>query len=842
MLPRRMALLSRDNPLISRIQSESWRTADEMNAMLAELGKGARADQVVPLLFHRVPQVRQAAANGFVQAADDKAIAALLEACNAQRAPQARAFGMQVLAAVPAERLRPAVEAGLRQRDPAKQTVAWEAALQLPGELGVQFAAQAVSAAPVEVRAKALDLLLSRVSAASLKDRLLALLDDGDARMSGRALQALATIDDPQVFEAMLARFTEAKGTARDAAAGYLRNYAGAHPQAVVEPMLVAMAGGDDAVRRLAIEILFGSGQPQQVLQNILVHARGLAPWLRKRLVDTLRGMGDAVLMSAIQLVNHPDEEVRNAALALAEQFDDPRLVEPMCRLLTHEDWWLRIAACDGLGRLKDPRSVPALVQALADEDARWAAVDALSQIGGQQAMEAVARMVHDPRAEVRLDAVAAVGRFDNPQVLQLLEQVSRSDKVLEVRTRAGELLRAMQRRAGVPVAAGETSTTTGATPLEQLLITVRQQGASDVHVTPGEPPIIRVAGELSRFADVPPVTAEQVEQVLMPMLSEEQKAALHERGDLDFCYAIEEVGRYRANVYKTRLGLNACFRVIPNLPPTFSDLLLPDPIAEITSYHQGIVLVTGPAGSGKSTTLAALVNLINEAKPVHIITLEDPVEFVHPQKTALVNQREIGSHSRSFAAALRGALRQDPDVIMVGELCDAETTRMSLEAAETGHLVIATMPTTSAVATIDRLVGSFPPEEQGQVQMALSESVKWVVSQSLMTRRDRPGRVAVFEVLKGTLPVASAIREGKTLALPGAMQTGRQVGMQNVDYALEQHVRAGRISPEDAYVRAESPSNFEALCSPQFLAMLNAARGGLAAEQPAAGGQGGAR
>jgi len=312
---------------------------------------------------------------------------------------------------------------------------------------------------------------------------------------------------------------------------------------------------------------------------------------------------------------------------------------------------------------------------------------------------------------------------------------------------------------------------------------------------------------------------AARIEQMLDPT----QRAALAECGELDFCYSIPEVGRYRVNTYRTRNGQEAAFRVIPNVAPTFADLGLPAHLAELADYHQGIIMVAGPAGSGKSTTLNALVNLLNESRPVHVLTLEEPVEFVHAPKLALVNQRQIGTHSRSFERALRGALREDPDVIVVGELRDAETTKMCLEAAETGHLVITTMPTRSAVGTVERVVSAFPPDEQAQVRMSLSEAMKFVIAQRLLPQAKGQGRVAAFEILKGTFAVGALIRDNKTINIPSIMQIGRREGMQTLDMALEDLVERGRISAEEAYLRAEKPESFAPRCSKQFLESLAA-------------------
>jgi len=301
-------------------------------------------------------------------------------------------------------------------------------------------------------------------------------------------------------------------------------------------------------------------------------------------------------------------------------------------------------------------------------------------------------------------------------------------------------------------------------------------------------------------------------------MLTPRQLERFEKEHQLDFCYVIPGVGRYRSNVYKQRNGYGGVFRVIPNELPSFLDTGLPEHIVDVVNYHQGLIIVSGPAGSGKSTTLAALVNLINEKRRHHILTLEDPIEFVHPYKQSLVNQREINSHTRSFAAALRAALREDPDVIVVGELRDQETMTLAMTAAETGHVVIGTMNTTSAVKTVSRLIDAFPPKEQPSVRMMLSESLKIVTSQTLVRRADKKGRVACHEVLMVTGPVGNLIRDNKLNHIPSAMTIGREHGMQTVDMALQQLVERHLVAPEDAYMRAHQKELFEAMVSQAFL------------------------
>ena len=302
---------------------------------------------------------------------------------------------------------------------------------------------------------------------------------------------------------------------------------------------------------------------------------------------------------------------------------------------------------------------------------------------------------------------------------------------------------------------------------------------------------------------------------MIREILSEVQWQRLQTERQLDFCHYIPTAGRYRANVFVDQKGLNAVFRVIPERPPTIAEVGLPPHLAEIADYHQGLVLVCGPSGSGKSTTLAALVNLFNETRHDHVITLEDPVEFVHPFKNCLVNQREVGRDTQSFSRALRAALREDPDVIVIGEMRDPESVSLALTAAETGHIVLGTLNSTSGPKAVDRILSSFPVDEQGQVRAALSESLKYVIAQRLLPAKEARKQVAGFEVLKNTVAIANMIRDEKTYQIPSAMQIGRSQGMQTFDDALKTLLSAGRISPEAAYRAAAKKEDFEVAARP---------------------------
>jgi twitching motility protein PilT len=305
-------------------------------------------------------------------------------------------------------------------------------------------------------------------------------------------------------------------------------------------------------------------------------------------------------------------------------------------------------------------------------------------------------------------------------------------------------------------------------------------------------------------------MSAADCERLVHSVLSAEQLQQLAETGQIDFSYSLPGVARFRVNAFRQQRGTDAVFRIIPPLPPSLSDLGMPLDLARFANFHQGMVLITGPAGCGKSSTLAALVRIVNEERRDHVITIEDPIEQVHRPLRSVVNQRQVGPHTASFSRALRAALREDPDVIAIGELRDLETISLALTAAETGHLVLATLHTTNAIATINRLVGAFPPDQQAQIRTMVSESLRAVISQRLVPRADGGGRVPALEILVVNRAVSNLIRESKTFQIRSAMQIGAATGMRLLDSSLEELVAAGTITAEEARRQAEDPKRFK--------------------------------
>ncbi|HOJ51934.1 MAG TPA: type IV pilus twitching motility protein PilT [Syntrophales bacterium] len=336
----------------------------------------------------------------------------------------------------------------------------------------------------------------------------------------------------------------------------------------------------------------------------------------------------------------------------------------------------------------------------------------------------------------------------------------------------------------------------------------MHEEGASDLHLVSGQQPAIRIRGEIVRIKyDV--LDNDTLKAMLYEIAPEHKVKQFEETGDVDFAYEIPGLARYRANFFMQKWGCAAVFREIPSKILTVEELGLPSVIARLAYLPRGLVLVTGPTGSGKSTTLAAIIDEANRNRKDHIITIEDPIEFVHQSASCIVNHREVGVHTKSFSAALRGALREDPDIILVGEMRDLETIRLAVEAASTGHLVFGTLHTTSAAKTVDRIIEVFPADEQQQIRSTLADGIRAVVSQVLFKRVDKKGRCAALEILIATPAVRNLIREAKTFQIPSMIQTGKKYGMQLLDDAIMDLLNRGWISADEAYAKANDKARF---------------------------------
>ncbi len=349
---------------------------------------------------------------------------------------------------------------------------------------------------------------------------------------------------------------------------------------------------------------------------------------------------------------------------------------------------------------------------------------------------------------------------------------------------------------------------------IEEILELTVQKKASDLHISSYLPPVLRIDGELIR-TNLPVLSPEDVETLLFPILTNEQRRTLEQTWELDFGYGLHGIGRFRVNIYKDKGNYAAAFRTVNSTPPTFESLGLPEVIKTVSNRPRGLILVTGPTGSGKSTTLAAMIDYINSTRTEHILTMEDPIEFVHTSKKSIVHQRELGQDTRSMANALRSALREDPDVILVGEMRDLETIGLALTAAETGHLVMGTLHTSSAAQTIDRVVDVFPEGQQQQIRLQLSNSLIAVFSQTLLQKLSddgvtKKGRIMAQEIMLVTGAIANLIREQKTAQIYSALQTGTSIGMQTLDMALRDLVLNKKVDIQDALAKSHHPDELK--------------------------------
>ena len=368
------------------------------------------------------------------------------------------------------------------------------------------------------------------------------------------------------------------------------------------------------------------------------------------------------------------------------------------------------------------------------------------------------------------------------------------------------------RRSRNVPAPASVPAITGGEPSIHRLFRAMVELRASDLHLSATMPPMVRKDGHMAPLvADATPLQAADVANLLAPIIPGKSRRDFEERHDADFAYEIQDLARFRGNVFMDRKGMGAVFRIIPTKILTAEQLGLSAPVLQLCKLTKGLVLVTGPTGSGKSTTLSALIDHVNRTRADHIITIEDPIEFVHPNQQCLVNQREVHTHTRSFKDALRAALREDPDIILVGEMRDLETIAIAIETAETGHLVFGTLHTTTAASTVDRIIDQFPSDRQAQIRVMLSESLRGVISQTLC-RKIAGGRVAALEVLLVNPAISNLIREGKTFQIPSMMQVGRAAGMVTLNDALHDLVKRNLITPEEAYLKAVDKAGIDGI------------------------------
>ncbi len=831
--------------LLAALKLQAWNSPEERLRLIQSFQSLQTAPtELLGLLINRDPDVSDHAARRFLSFPHASTLPLLLDQLTSTP-PELRAGIWKVFNAYPEPLLQQTLNALLSS---PRRSFGWEATQHLTGQLRLVYLERMVREGPLSLRGTMLKrLLLDRPPLLMLP-----LLEESarslDVSLAVAALEGLSRIGDARVLDLMLGRFFQPDPTIRRATLGYLREMAQRAPERLRPKLLPALSSGDATTRQQGAELLLDTGRQEDVLADILRHLQGLAGWLRTRLLETLRLFGDTLVLATIPLLQHPEEPIQFAALALVETLRDPRLVDPVGRLLIEEGWALRLTACEVLGQLGGERALRWLLQALDDPEARWAAVAAIGRAGAAPALPRLLLLLKDPRVEIRLELLQALAPLAEPKLLPALAALKESDPAAEVRTRAAEVLRDLSARLQMPAAGADQGTSLAMarrtlSPLDRCLALIRDEGASDLHFQAGTPPRMRLNGQLHRCEDLPVWDADTLSRHLTEILDARQRQRLQEVGEVEFGHAVSEVGRFRGNAFRQQQGIGLTFRLIPNVPPTCSDLRLPAVFSDIHTLRRGLVLLAGPAGSGKSSTLAALVNRLNEQTTGHILTVEDPIEFVHPPKRALLSQREVGRHSPSTLHALRSALREDPDVIAIGEIRTPDVLRAALQAAVNGHLVLATFPTNGLLHTLDRILRAFPHEEQAPIRMVLAETLRCISSQLLLPRRDplrrqgaqsqepsqeqEQGRVAAFEFLRVTPQAAHILREGKLQAIGQLLQQSRPADARSRDRALQELVDTRIISLETAHSRAERPDIFQNPETTQLTGRVEQAGGG---------------
>jgi len=816
-----MALSASDLKLVlKRLADKSFQTSQERDQLLAQLAtaEGLKAKDLAWMLFRPDRAYRDAVLPILKRVADPETADAVIGESRGKPEAAVRAAAASLFSLGLPGTERRIAEIGVQGKGEA-QEIARRLLLDAPPSPALEPVLwHLATTGRVEERLAYLAKLATQPPDAKSLPRWQRLARDPEKPLREKALAVLAQRDPVGSVDLFVEHLPLVDYTTQQVLVEALTRAAASQGPAFADRILPLIAAGEAPTRSVVLKILLGMPDRRGVVRRYITFSKSLAGWARDRALESMRAFGNDLLEPTIELLSDPDEEVRGSAMLVAQSFEDPRIVPATITLLKDPDWWIRITAAETLGRLKDPRGVPALMEALSDPETRWSAVEALGRIGDLRAAPALSQLLQDPAPEVRIEVIQALSHFQHPQMLDFVRNVAKSDPSRAVRARAFEITLEMAARQQTPLADAEqlkqqalaAKSAAGEPKLNALLVATRNNGASDFHLAVGQPPVIRLAADLVR-AQGEPFTAEQTEALVREILTDAQWQRVQQERQLDFCHYIPTAGRYRANVFIDQKGMNGVFRVIPERPPTTAEIALPPVLAEIADYHQGLVIVCGPSGSGKSTTLAALVNLFNETRHDHVITMEDPVEFVHPFKNCLINQREVGRDTKTFARALRAALREDPDVVVIGELRDTESVALALTAAETGHIVLGTLNSTSAHKAVDRILASFPADEQGQVRAALSESLKFVIAQRLLPSKEPRKQVAAFEVLRNTVAVANMIREEKTFQIPSAMQIGKSQGMQTFDDALKALVTAGKISGEAAYRAASKKEDFEA-------------------------------
>lgn len=626
-------------------------------------------------------------------------------------------------------------------------------------------------------------------------------------------LDVLEAIGDEIILNTMVMALEHKQVNVRNRAAEILTTLSKAGKIEVGPTIIWLLRSKDVNVRRMAVEIA-GSikDRAKNLWPKLLACLRDEDWWVRERVIDALVQIAGAEITPFIVEYLNPEEtaNVRRFAVDVLIRLKDPKVLGPLVRVAqSDEDWWVREKAIEGLGVLNDPRCLPYIIDILKrDNDMRLVCIDTLIKLEAKEHARDIAPLLQDPDPDIKIAVLDCLDKFNDPSFKDQVKLLVNVEHKL-VSKAARELLKKWN------ISFGQSDKIEiSLSNLDKILIAMKRSEADDLIMMSGRQAYIKKLGKtIPLFSNGQVFQDEHIRAIIMPHLQMQQIKMLENLEDIDFSYEVRSEGqRFRANVFRTRGGIGMVFRIIKDVILELEKLGLPPVAKGFGDLKNGLVLVGGPTGSGKSTTLAAIIDYINRSSSRHIISLEDPIEVVHDSQKGLVNQREIGSHTPSFHSALRATLREDPDVLLVGELRDLDTIQFAVTAAETGHLVFGTVHTVSADTSVDRLINAYPAESQGQVRSMLSESLRAVLCQYLLKRKESTSRVLATEVMLNTDAVSNLIRKGKTYQIPSIIATSKELGMTAMDTSLMALYKNGIIDFDQAYMKARSKTEFEEL------------------------------
>ncbi|MBL9037227.1 MAG: PilT/PilU family type 4a pilus ATPase [Archangium sp.] len=622
-------------------------------------------------------------------------------------------------------------------------------------------------------------------------------------------LNVLEAIGTDDILTVMVEALGSRHLVVRTKAGEALQRLSKAQKLDLIRTVVWLLKSRDLNVRRMALEIAKSIQDPNNQLWPKLMHLlRDEDWWVRERVIDVLVELaGTSLTRHIAQYLGDPSDVVRRYAVNVLARLKDPQSLGLLVRTAQQDtDWWVREKAIETIALLGDAKAIPHLEHLLRSVDElKVSLITALKDMKSRASGPLVAEFLRDEDPEVRLLVLDTLELLGDPAMASAVS-VGLEDVLPKVRDRARRLL-SLWKMSGTTEA---PKVLDGLSPLDRMLAQVAQAQGDDFILTPGRIPAMKRMGKIVPVAKKE-LTPTQTRDLLMSRLTSLQHEELKALRDIDFSYEIPAAGlRFRVNVFAEHQGLAAVFRIVKGRIPDIASLNLPKSMLGLSEFRNGLVLVGGPTGSGKSTTLAAVINSINEKEGRHIISLEDPIEAIHLSKKSLVNQREIGTHTMSYSDAMRSTLRQDPDVILVGELRDLPTIQFAVTAAETGHLVFGTVHTVSADTTVDRLINAFPPQQQEQVRSMLAQSLRAVCCQFLLKGADGKSRHLATEVMFNNDAIGALIRKGKAFQLPSTIASSREEGMQLMDQDLMRLMKEQKISPDEAYLKARSKKEFE--------------------------------